>query len=580
MSDYELGKAYVQIVPSAEGISGSISNAIAPEAGNAGSEAGDQIGANLVSKLKTVLAAAGIATIVKNAIGSVADLASVGDEIDKNSQKLGISAQAYQEWDAILQHSGSSVSALKPAMKSLVNAAENGSEAFEQLGLSQEQIASMNQEELFSATISALQQMEEGTDRAALASQLLGKSGAELGALLNTSAEDTEAMRQKVHELGGVLSDDAVKASAVFQDTLQDMRTAMQGLGRGILVDFLEPFTQVMDGVTMLFSGDTEGGAGKIAAGIGSILTTLGSAVPRFLQAGAEIVKGVVQGIAENLPSMLESGLSSIAEFTSGIGKNLPEVIKSAGELMLTLIKSIVEHGPSIIQKGVEIVANLALGILNNLPQIISTIVSLLAQAIATIAGSLPQWLSKGVEIIGQLAAGIVRAIPNVLAVIPQLISRIISAFANLPSQFINIGAQIMTGLKNGIVSAVGGVVRAALDAGASIINGVKGFFGIASPSKVFAGIGKFLDEGLASGIAGNLGVVESAMDSLGNSTLGSIENDLILNPSSGSSVSNAVNSNVQISINASDYNNAKEIAEEIERILNSNYKKYREVFA
>ena len=176
-----------------------------------------------VAAVTTATAAAGGAFI--NGAGKVAEY---GDNIDKMSQKMGLSAEKYQEWDAILRHSGSSIDSMKASMKTLATAAETNSDAFEKLGISQEQLASMSQEELFEATISGLQNVSDTTERTYLAGKLLGRGATELGALLNTSAEDTEKMRQRVHELGGVMSDEAVKASAKYKDSLQDMTTAFQ----------------------------------------------------------------------------------------------------------------------------------------------------------------------------------------------------------------------------------------------------------------------------------------------------------------------------------------------------------------
>ena len=204
------------------------------------------------------LVAAGTAAVAvsKAFMDGVNATAQYGDHIDKMSQKLGISATAYQEWDAILQHSGTSIDSMQRGMMTLSKAAENGSDAFEKLGISQEDVASMSQEDLFGAVIKGLQGMEEGSERAVLAQELLGGAAKELGPLLNTSAEDTEAMRQAVHDLGGVMSDDAVKAAAAYQDSLQDMQTAFGGLKNNMMSGFMPSLTKVMDGLTELFSHD------------------------------------------------------------------------------------------------------------------------------------------------------------------------------------------------------------------------------------------------------------------------------------------------------------------------------------
>ena len=189
------------------------------------------------------------------AVFKVADsVAAVGDEIDKQSQKLGISAQAYQEWDAILGHCGASMDSLKAGMKTLSKAIADGSAdqvaAFQAVGLSLDEVQQMSTEDVFSAVITGLQGMEEGAERTQIATTLLGRSAQELGPLLNTSAEATEEMRQTVNDLGGVMSDEAVAASAQFKDALQDLETAAGWFKRELVANILPYVTAGMQGLT------------------------------------------------------------------------------------------------------------------------------------------------------------------------------------------------------------------------------------------------------------------------------------------------------------------------------------------
>ena len=221
----ELAKAYVQVIPSAEGISGSLSKVLDGEATAAGKAAGGKMSSALGGALKTgVSAIAGLGTAALGAgtaLASAANgVAAYGDNIDKMSQKMGMTAEAYQEWDAVMQHSGTSMETMKSSMKTLANAAQTGNDAFKELGITEKDLQTMNQQDLFEATIAGLQQVDDTTQRTYLAGQLLGRGATELGALLNTSAEDTQAMRDRVHELGGVMSDEAVKNSAAFKDSL------------------------------------------------------------------------------------------------------------------------------------------------------------------------------------------------------------------------------------------------------------------------------------------------------------------------------------------------------------------------
>ena len=296
MSD--IGTAYVQIEPTAKGISGKIEK----EMGGAGSSSGASFNKGFGSvlggttKLMAGAVAAGGAALAAAGAGFVkasGDVASYGDNIDKMSQKMGISAEAYQEWDAIMQHSGTSIEALKPSMKTLSVQAEKGSEAFKALGISEKEVKNLSKEDLFSRVISGLQGMEEGTERTVIASTLLGKGATELGALFNTSAEDTEKMRQAVHDLGGVMSNDAVKAAAAYQDQLQDMQTAFQGLSRNLVSEFLPQITTVMGGLTDIFSGNSEQGIGKISEGVKGIADGIMQALPELMNVASSILSAL-----------------------------------------------------------------------------------------------------------------------------------------------------------------------------------------------------------------------------------------------------------------------------------------------
>ena len=194
-------------------------------------------------------------TAAAAAVFKVADsVASVGDTIDKQSQKLGISAEAYQEWDAILSHCGASMDSLKAGMKTLSSAIVTGSAdqvtAFKAVGLSIDDVRRMSTEDVFAAVITGLQGMEEGADRTKIATTLLGRSAQELGPLLNTSAEATEEMRQTVNDLGGVMSNEAVSASAQFKDALQDLQTVAGWFKRELVANILPAVTAGMQGLT------------------------------------------------------------------------------------------------------------------------------------------------------------------------------------------------------------------------------------------------------------------------------------------------------------------------------------------
>lgn len=398
----------------------------------------------------------GAAALTTSMVKGAGKVASYGDHIDKMSQKMGISATAYQEWDAILQHSGTSIDSMQKGMMTLSKAAVDGSDAFKKLGLSQDDVASMSQEELFAATIKGLQGMEEGSERTALAQQLLGGAAKELGPLLNKSAEDTEAMRQKVHELGGVMSDEAVKSAAAYQDSLQDMQAAFSGLKNSLFSNFMPGITSVMDGVTAIFSGDTDGGVAQVSQGISDIIGRISAGMPKLIQIGGKIVKGLLTAITSNLPLILKEGATILTDLATGIVQALPELIQTGLDIILELASAIVEALPELIPTIVEVVMSIA--------------------DMLTDPATLVSLLNAAIQIIMALANGLIQAIPTLIEKAPEIISNLVTAIISAAPMLLESGKTLISNLLSGVSSAYVSLVTA----GRTILDKIKAGISIA----------------------------------------------------------------------------------------------------
>lgn len=368
-------------------------------------------------------------------IDGVSGVAQYGDNIDKMSQKLNMSAETYQEWDFIMQHAGTSIETMRAGIKTLSNAVENGNEAFERLGISQEEIANMSGEELFSATITALQGVEDETERTYLAGQLLGRGATELGALLNMSAEETEEMRQQVHDLGGVLSDDAVKSAAQFQDSLQNMQTAFNGVKNSMLSNFLPSFSTVMDGLSLVFSGDSGSGLGLVRQGILDMADNITKIVPTVIEVGGTILEALATAIVDNLPMLVESGLNAMSKFIDGIIDNIDMIIDTAGRIISIFASKLLdpERAKKLTQTAINIIIKLVQGITEALPQLIPAVVSVITAIVTTLTEpeNLNALIEGALQLIMALADGIVTALPQLVAVIPTVIDNLVEALIN-----------------------------------------------------------------------------------------------------------------------------------------------------
>lgn len=480
-----------------------------------------EIGKVGAKALKAIGSAAVNAT--KKLISASSEVAEYGDNIDKMSQNMGISAEAYQEWDAVMQHSGTSMESLKSGMNTLTKAAATGSEAFEALGISQEDLASMSREDLFSATIAALQGMEDETQRTYIASQLLGDSASDLGALLNTSAEETQAMKDRVRELGGIMSNESVAAAAQYQDSLQDLQTAFAGVSKGLISEFLPGLSQVMDGLTEIFSGNGESGIQMISAGISSIVDTITAELPQVLEVGAGIITALIEAITANLPTLLEAGTNAVMLIADGVIQNLPAIIEAALQVILTLSNGIAESLPQLLPTVVDVVIQIVETLIDNVDKLIDSAIAIILALADGLIESLPKLLEKAPEIVQKivdalienapkllkaafelivsLAKGLIENIPELLKSVLEIVASIGQGILDNISQIFDVGKQIVSGLWDGIQEKKDWIKEKVSGFFSGIVDGVKGLLGIQSPSKVFASIGDFMMLGMTSGI-------------------------------------------------------------------------------
>lgn len=233
-------------------------------------KAGKNLGNSLQNSFSKIQKAAKVlvsGVAIKKGIDMMTSLAketaAAGDRIDKQSQVLGMSRKAYQEWDYILSQNGTSIDSMNTAMKTLnstmLSAKDGGEEAknaFAKLGLGIHEIENMSMEDQFEAVVKAFQKMPAGANKSALAVKLFGKNGMELLPLLNNSATSIDELREKAQELGLIMSDDAVDASVAYSDALDTMQRTFNGLKYSIGSKVMPVLTSAMTSIT--------GYAGKI----------------------------------------------------------------------------------------------------------------------------------------------------------------------------------------------------------------------------------------------------------------------------------------------------------------------------
>ncbi len=639
----ELGKAYVQIVPSARGIGKAISSELVPQSKAAGKSAG--IG--IASKIKGALIAAGIgkalvSTIqeggkLQQSLGGIETLfKDNAEQVKKYATEAyktaGLSANAYMEnvtgFSASLLQSlgGDTAKAAQVANTAMIDMADNSNKmgtAMESIQDAYQGFAKQNytmldnlklgyggtktemQRLLADATkltgvkydINNLSDVYQAIHAVQNELGITGTTAKEAGTTITGSFNAMKASFQNVlgalalgqglqgalqglgqtistfvfqnlvPMLGNIITQLPALISGFWQMAVPQLATMggsllqgiMQGITEGIPL-FLESFTSFITAIQTwlttqlpVFLQTGVDWLSNIGLGIFSaiptlittmgevilsLLTAIANSIPLVMQKGFELISNLGQGFLNNLPAIetsittiltrlinliiekgpdiLLKGFDLITKFATGLIKNLPAVVSAIGRILLNLIKAIVAKLPTILTKGGELIKKMASGMLSMNASVLSSIGQILLNILNAIAAKLGEIFSKGVELIKSFADGILNNINAGISAINNILSGIVNAITGKVSAFFSAGQNLIKGLWNGIASVKDWIISKIGGFTDSVVSAMKSFFGIHSPSKVFAEIGKFLDLGLAKGILDNVKPVSKAMNELG----------------------------------------------------------------
>lgn len=299
----------------------------------------------------------------------VTETASYGDTVDKQSQRLGMSTQAYQEWNYILSQNGADISVLQTGMRTLTNTIDNaksGTEsaaaAFEKLGLSAENLYSMSGEEQFSAVIEALQDVENETERNALANDLLGRSYQTLIPLLNQSSDTISTLRQKAHDTNQILDEDGVAASVAYTDALDTLTKSFEGLRNELGAQVLPVITELLDALTEAISATNKKDIEQLLEKLARAFEELAEVIMNFVEdGGIEKIIDVFDWFITNgdlvVDVLIALGGAWAADKAVSFGKavgELPELITKAAKGIKELSDTAGSAGTVIKNFGTE----------------------------------------------------------------------------------------------------------------------------------------------------------------------------------------------------------------------------------
>lgn len=491
----ELGKAYVQIVPSAQGIKSALTEMFDEETDGLGEQTGQSIGQELIGTLKKVIAAAGIGKIISDSInmggalqqslGGVGTLFkdsadTVKEYAAQAYRTVGLSANDYMEQTTSFAASLlSSVSqdtnaAAQLANMAMVDMADNANK----MGTDMQDIQNAYQG-FAKQNYTMLDNLKLG----------YGGTQAEMQRLLN----DATKISGVKYDLGNLA--DMYSAIHIIQQemditgttareaatTLTGSFAAMKAAAENVMgnwstgADLTEPLQALADTAQTFLVDNLLPMIGNVLAGIPEIVYSL---VPELLQTGTELLSSLAQGFTEGIPEFFSTALPQLLAFTDQLRDN----------------------AASFVDAGLNLITQLLNGLIAGLPDLIAYVPDIIINICGIINDNMPKILGEGVAIIVQLVVGIVKAVPDLLANWKKILQAVLSVISAI--NWLNIGKNILTGVANGVKSM-----------GTSMLNAFKGGFSSALawikslPSQAVQW-GKNLIQSFINGLTGKGGAV------------------------------------------------------------------------
>ena len=460
MADHiEMAKAYVQIVPSAQGIKGALEDVFGKETDGLGAKTGLSIGTQLVGTIKKVVAAAGIGKLIKDSLDMGGALQqSIGgiETLFKDSadtvkqyaaqayQTVGLSANDYMEQTTSFAASLlSSVSkdtnaAAQLANMAMVDMADNANKMGTDMqdiqnayqGFAKQNYTMLDNLKLgYGGTQAEMQRLLTDAEKISGVHYDLGNL-ADMYSAIHVIQQEMDITGTTAREAATTLTGSFAAMKAAAQNVLGNWSTG---------ADLTAPLQALTDTARTYLVGNLLPMIGNVLQGIPQVIYGL---VPEVVQTGTELLGSLAQGFTQGIPDFLANALPQLLSFTENLREN-------AGEF---------------VNAGLDMITQLANGLIAGLPDLIAYVPDIIINICGIINDNLPKLLAEGVSLVVQLGVGIVKAVPDLLANWKKILQAVLSVISAV--NWLNIGKNILTGVASGVRSM-----------GSSMLNAFKGGF-------------------------------------------------------------------------------------------------------
>lgn len=382
----------------------------------------------------------------------------------------------------------------------------------------------------------------------------------------------------------GITGTTAKEAASTIQGSVSAAKSAWSNLITGIAADNADLDTlignfvssvetaagNIIPRVSVMLGGISQLVTSASTTIIPMVITTITDNLPALLQAAVALVGALGQGIIDSLPAITQAAIDILFFLANGLIENLPTLIDGIVQVTLTIVQMLTSPDflTQLIETAILLIMTLAQGLIDAIPQLIAAVPMIIGNLLAAIIVELPNIIQMGIDLLFALIDGIIKCIPELVAAVPTLIIALVNGIVNNLDKIILAAPQIIVSLITGIIGAIpeliaavprviaaiadtirnydwGGIGRNIVQglkdgiAGMwdnikdwfnekvnSLVGGVKRILGIHSPSKVFAGIGGFMAEGLGEGFSDEFASVKNDIEGSMNFDAGTITAD------------------------------------------------------
>lgn len=509
----ELGKAYVQIIPSARGISDGIAKAVVPESAKAGHTAGVSLGSKLAKAASAAIAAAGIGKAIaasiseggklQQSIGGVETLfKSSAGTVKKYAQEAyrttGVSANSYMEnvtsFAASLVSScgGNTKKAAKLANTAMTDMGDNANKMGTDMELVQETYQSLargNYEMLdnlklgYGGTKSEMERLMKDAEKLTGEHYTVGDFG------------DTVKAIHAVQEHLKITGTTAKEASTTLQGSFNSMKASFQD----VLGNLSDGELDITPSLNALATTTSNFLFNNFLPMVGRVFKNLPGAIGTFIQAAAPNVKKGIQGLFSNLGIKIDfsSITSSFSKITSAIQPVVNTIKNSFSHLNFSGLQSLANAILPAVSAGFSSFVSVAGPAVSGVVKSFASLWNAAQPLVSVIAGALKPAFQvlgaflggvfKGVlstikfafdalKVVIQVITPIIQVIVNVFKAFSPVITMLASFIGQLIGQFGGLGGAAKT-MKNVVSTAWNGIkdgVKLAGEGVKGVVNGLK----------------------------------------------------------------------------------------------------------